>query len=162
MSNPKLIKNGGKGTVVGNLLRGIVNVGKTVSPQLKVILEAFTGSDDDFKDITSQLAEEGFDENELKFLLAELDKDKQELIEITKRWESDNESESWLAKNVRPATLVLYNVAAILFIIADSYTPFQFEVKSMWLNILISNTGIVNTAYFGSRYLEKRDDKKYK
>lgn len=162
MSNPKLIKNGGKGTFVGNLLRGIVNVGKTVSPQLKSLLEAFTGSDDDFKNITSQLAKEGFDENELKFLLAELDKDKRELIEITKRWESDNESDSWLAKNVRPATLVLYNVAAILFIIVDSYTPFQFEVEAMWLNILISNTGIVNTAYFGSRYLEKRDGKKYK
>ena len=158
--NPKLKKNGGKGTFVGNLLRGIVSVGKNVSPQFKALMDAVQGPED-FDSVLEQLTKEGFDDNELKFLMAELDKDKQELIEITKRWEADMDSSSWMAKNVRPWTLVLYNVFIIIFIAADSYTPFNFEVKNMWLNLLISNAGIVNTAYFGSRYLEKRDSKKY-
>ena len=111
--------------------------------------------------IASQLAKEGFDDNELKFLLAELDKDKAELEEVTRRWESDNNSGSWLAKNVRPLTLVLYNVATIAFIYMDSSSA-TFEVQNMWINLLIGNTSTINVAYFGSKYMEKRDNKKYK
>lgn len=159
-NNPKLKKNGGDGTLVGNLLRGIVSVGKTVSPQFKMVMDAVQGPED-FDSVLDQMKNESFDENEMKFLMAQLDKDKQELIEVTKRWEADMVSESWMAKNVRPWTLVLYNVFIIIFIGLDSYEPFAFEVKSQWLNLLISNAGIVNTAYFGSRYLEKRDSKKY-
>mgnify|MGYP003646100434 FL=1 len=158
--NPKLRKNGGKGTFMGNLLRGIVGIGKTVSPQLKSLLDAFTG-EESYTSIESQLAKEGFDDNELTFLLGELEKDKQESIEITKRWESDNRTDSWLPKNIRPLTLALYNIATIVFIYMDSKYP-EFNVKEMWITLLIGNTGMINTAYFGSKYLEKRDNKKYK
>ena len=158
--NPKRRSNGGPGTTTGNLLRGLLKIGKKVSPQLGSLIEAFTGQES-FDSIASQLAKEGFNPNELKFLLAELDKDKQELIEITKRWESDNSSDSWLPRNVRPLTLVLYNVATIVFIYMDSKYP-TFNVKEMWITLLITNTGMINTAYFGSKYLEKRDNKKYK
>lgn len=159
--NPKLKKNGGKGTFVGNLLRGIIGIGKQISPQLKSILDAFDGSDKLSDSITSQLAKEGFDENELKFLLGEFDRDKQEMTEITKRWEADTSSGSWLSKNVRPMTLVLYNVATLIFIYLDSSNA-SFDVQNMWINLLIGNTSTINVAYFGSRYMEKRDSKKYK
>ena len=154
-------KNGGKGTFVGNLLRGIIGIGKQVSPQLKSILDAFDGSDKLSDSITSQLAKEGFDENELKFLLGEFDRDKQEMTEITKRWEADTLSGSWLSRNVRPMTLVLYNVATLIFIYLDSSNT-SFDVQNMWINLLIGNTSTINVAYFGSRYMEKRDSKKYK
>lgn len=157
--NPKLRKNGGKGTFMGNLMRGVLSLGKVVSPTLSGLINTVTGKED-FISIEHQLAKEGFDDNELKFLMSELEKDKQEMVEITKRWESDNEKGSWLAKNVRPATLVLYNISLLLFIFLDSRYE-GFNVKSLWINILMSNTGIINTAYFGSRYLEKRDSKKY-
>ena len=85
--NPKLKKNGGKGTFVGNLLRGIIGIGKQISPQLKSILDAFDGSDKLSDSITSQLAKEGFDENELKFLLGEFDRDKQEILKNTNRYD---------------------------------------------------------------------------
>lgn len=160
-TNPKLIKNGGNGTVAGNILRGIIKVGKNVSPQLKAIIESVE-SIAGLNLVGDQIRLEDYTENEMAFLLQELEKDKQELIEITKRWESDNKSESWMAKNVRPWTLALYNIATVVMICLDSYEPIDFEVKSMWLNILLSNTGIVNTAYFGSRYLQKRDEIKYK
>ena len=159
--NPKLKKNGGKGTFVGNLLRGIIGIGKQISPQLKSILDAFDGSEKLSDSITSQLAKEGFDENELKFLLGEFDRDKQEMTEITKRWEADTLSGSWLSRNVRPMTLVLYNVATLIFIYLDSSNA-SFDVQNMWINLLIGNTSTINVAYFGSRYMEKRDSKKYK
>jgi hypothetical protein len=149
-----------KKTFMGRLLKGIASVGKAVSPRLAGLINAVEGPED-ILPIEHQLAKEGYSENELEFLMAELEKDKVELEEITKRWVSDNESGSWLAKNVRPFTLILYNVAVIVFIYMDSYTSLDFEVKAQWMNLLLSNTGIVNTAYFGSRYLEKRDKKKY-
>ena len=158
--NPNLRKNGGKGTLVGNLLRGLVGIGKTVSPQFRSLLDAFTG-EGSIGGIVEQLAKEGFDDNELKYLLGELDKDKIELEEITRRWVADAKSESWMAKNVRPLTLFMYNIALLSFIALDSLA-LDFNVKDMWITILLSNTGIINTAYFGSRYLQKRDDKKYK
>ena len=158
--NPKLRKNGGPGTTVGNLLRGLLKIGKKVSPQLGSLIDTFTG-EESYTSIESQLAKEGFDDNELTFLLGELDKDKSENIEITKRWESDNKTDSWLPKNIRPLTLALYNIATIVFIYMDSKYP-DFNVKEMWITLLIGNTGMINTAYFGSKYLEKRDNKKYK
>jgi len=157
--NPNLRKNGGKGTLFGNLLRGLLSVGKTISPQLGALIDGFQGGETD--SIQSQLAEEGFDDNELKFLLGELGKDKTEMEEVTKRWEADMSSDSWLSKNVRPATLWLYNISIIILVCLDSYVN-NFEVKSMWMTILLTNSGMINTAYFGSRYLEKRDTKKYK
>lgn len=160
LDNPKLRKKGGKKSFFGNLFRGILSLGKTVSPALGNLISSVTGQDD-VQAIENQLAKDGFTESELKFLLAEMEKDKQELIEITKRWESDNKDGSWLAKNVRPATLWLYNVSIIILIFLDSYID-GFVVKSQWMTLLIGNSGMINTAYFGSRYLEKRDSKKYK
>jgi hypothetical protein len=158
--NPKLKKNGGPGTKVGNLLRGLVDIGKAVSPQLKSIIDTVQGTES-FNSIESQLAKEGFDDNELKFLLTELEKDKQELVEITKRWEADMKSDSWLAKNVRPFSLLLYNIGIFTLIIMDSWVN-GFSVDNQWITILLTNSGMINTAYFGSRYLQKRDKLKYK
>jgi hypothetical protein len=160
-NNPKLIKNGGKGTFGGNLLRGVLSLGKSVSPQLKSIIEVFDGTKEGEDAISTQLAKEDFDANQLNFLLKQLDRDIAQDIETTKRWEIDMKSDSWLSKNVRPATLWLYNISIIAIIILDSALT-GFTVKSMWLTILIANSGMINTAYFGSRYLEKRDNKKYK
>ena len=42
-NNPKLIKNGGKGTNVGNALRWLVKQGKNVSPELLSLAGGITG-----------------------------------------------------------------------------------------------------------------------
>ncbi len=157
--NPNLIKNGGKGTFFGKLLRGIIDVGKKVSPQLGVLIDSFDGKDT--RPIEQQLAKEGFDDNELEYLMEQLRLDSVEIEEITKRWESDMKSDSWLPRNVRPLTLVLYNLCTLSFIALDSYLQ-DFSVDAQWISILLTNTGLINGAYFGSRYLEKRDNKKYR
>tara|TARA_R110000822_G_scaffold161_1_gene703 strand:- start:12136 stop:12624 length:489 start_codon:yes stop_codon:yes gene_type:complete len=160
-NNPNKISNGGSGTFGGKLIRGILSLGKSVSPQLKTLIEAFDGTPKGEQSIATQLSKDGFDNNELQFLLKQLDRDIAQDVETTKRWDTDMKSDSWLSKNVRPATLWLYNISIITIIILDS-SLVGFTVKTMWLTILIANSGMINTAYFGSRYLEKRDDKKYK
>ena len=40
-----------------------------------------------------------------------LEMDNNELVEITKRWQSDNNSDSSLAKNVRPLSLIFLTIS---------------------------------------------------
>lgn len=76
--------------------------------------------------------------------------------EITQRWISDNQTDSWLTKNVRPCTLVLWNVAAItMLILQGSGSGFHLD-QTLWDEVFIS-TGAVNAAYFGFREWGKRN-----
>ena len=100
-------------------------------------------------------------EQDKEIILKELEKDIAVEIEITKRWVADANSDNWLSKNVRPSICFLYTFATLIFIFCDSYFE-GFNVSEQWITILLTNTGLINTAYFGSRYLEKRDTKKYK
>jgi len=42
-----------------------------------------------------------------------LDMDVIEMQEISKRWDSDMKSDSWLSKNVRPLTLVFFSISYV-------------------------------------------------
>jgi hypothetical protein len=65
--------------------------------------------------------------------------------EVTNRWEADMASDSWLSKNVRPLTLMVFVDAGVI----------SFEVDSDWKEllkmVLITTVG----AYFGGRSYEK-------
>jgi len=73
-----------------------------------------------------------------------LDLDITEMQEVSKRWEYDLKSDSWLSKNVRPLTLVFFSIA---------------YVTGWFLNYSLDNiTGLLSlivAAYFGSRGFEK-------
>ena len=77
-----------------------------------------------------------------------------EIQEITKRWESDNLSDSWLSKNTRPLTLIFLTVSMVFLILLDSL-EIQFEVSTEWVDLLKSLLITVYVAYFGSRGVEK-------
>lgn len=83
-----------------------------------------------------------------------LEMDNNELIEITKRWESDNKSDSSLAKNVRPLSLIFLTISLIVFILLDGF-DINFGVDSGWIDLLKSLLITVYVAYFGSRGAEK-------
>jgi hypothetical protein len=83
-----------------------------------------------------------------------LEKDNNELVEITKRWESDNKSDSSLAKNVRPLSLIFLTISLIVFILLDGF-DINFGVDSGWVDLLKSLLITVYVAYFGSRGAEK-------
>jgi len=76
-----------------------------------------------------------------------LEMDNNELVEITKRWESDNKSDSSLAKNVRPLSLIFLTISLIVFILLDGF-DINFGVDSGWIDLIKSLLITVYLSYF--------------
>mgnify|MGYP006872149778 CR=1 FL=1 len=83
-----------------------------------------------------------------------LEQDMVEMQEISKRWQSDMKSDSWLSKNTRPLTLIFLTVSMVTLILLDSF-EIDFSVDSGWVDLLKSLLITVYVAYFGSRGAEK-------
>ena len=148
MANNKL-KNNGKGTFFGNLLRSLVSTGKKVSP----IFDAITGGkvSDILKSIGSS---KELTEAEKEMLVKELEQDVIEMQEITKRWQSDMLSDSWLSKNIRPLSLAFLTLTLFIYIILDSSFD-TFKIDQQWISLLGNLLMLVYGGYFGARTLEK-------
>ena len=84
-----------------------------------------------------------------------LEQDMTEMQEVTKRWESDMKSDSWLSKNTRPMALIFLSFMAIAFIWVDSHHEISFTVEQEWIELLKQLLTTVYVAYFGSRGFEK-------
>tara|TARA_R110002012_G_scaffold215042_2_gene386137 strand:+ start:296 stop:688 length:393 start_codon:yes stop_codon:yes gene_type:complete len=74
---------------------------------------------------------------------------------ITDRWKSDMNSDSWLSKNVRPLVLIFLVVCTVLMIFIDAGT-IAFTVEEKWTDLLQLVLITVIGAYFGGRSFEKR------
>jgi len=74
---------------------------------------------------------------------------------ITDRWKSDMNSDSWLSKNVRPLVLIFLVVSTVLMIFIDAGS-ISFSVEEKWTDLLQITLITVIGAYFGGRSLEKR------
>jgi len=74
---------------------------------------------------------------------------------ITDRWKSDMNSDSWLSKNVRPLVLVFLVVSTVLMIFIDAGV-LAFNVEEKWTDLLQLVLITVIGAYFGGRTMEKR------
>ena len=83
-----------------------------------------------------------------------LEQDMIELQEISKRWESDMKSDSWLSKNTRPMALIFLTISLIVFILLDGFN-LSFGIDGEWIDLLKSLLITVYVAYFGSRGVEK-------
>ena len=83
-----------------------------------------------------------------------LEQDMIEMQEISKRWQSDMVSDSWLSKNTRPMTLIFLTVSLVVFILLDGF-DIAFGIDSEWIDLLKSLLITVYVAYFGSRGVEK-------
>ncbi len=141
-------------TRVGDALRWLAKQGKKVAPDLLDIAGDVTGIDalDKLsKKIKNSKELTEFDKQMLK---EQIELDKQEFIAISKRWDADMASDSWLSKNVRPITLVFLTLSTITLIIADSVNS-PFKVDSVWVDLLKNLLITVYLAYFGSRGVEK-------
>lgn len=89
-----------------------------------------------------------------EMLLKQLELDAKEYEEISKRWQSDMSSDSWLSKNVRPLTLIYLLVVMTVLVIGDSVEN-TFKVDNVWVDLIKSLLITVVFAYFGSRGVEK-------
>jgi len=84
--------------------------------------------------------------------LAKIAADTAEQQEITKRWESDMTSDSWLSKNIRPMALIAIFVGYFLFAMMSA---FGFNATESYVQLLGQWGQIVFLAYFGGRTAEK-------
>jgi hypothetical protein len=89
--------------------------------------------------------------------LAELQADNVEAQEISKRWQADMDSDSKLAKNIRPMTLVYILTAYLVFAVGSA---FDLNVNERYVELLGQWGMLVMSAYFGGRTLEKIMDRK--
>ena len=118
--NPKLIKNGGKGTFFGNLLRGIIKTGKNIGPDILAAIA--TGNPLGIIDAISGHKELSAEDKDL--LVAEMNKDVEHERELTKRWESDNKSQDWLPRNIRPLAVLNFTLLIDIVILSSMWgTP---------------------------------------
>jgi len=74
--------------------------------------------------------------------------------QISERWKADMQSDSWLAKNVRPMVLIFLVFTTILLVFIDA-GAIKFHVEDNWVSLLELILLAVIGAYFGGRSLEK-------
>lgn len=115
--NPKLRKNGGPGTFFGNLLRSVV---KNNIPIVGDVMEAIE-SGDSTKVIKSIVNKPNLSVEEKEIMLSEIQKDVEYEKELTKRWVSDNESQDWLPRNIRPLVVANFTLLIDFVIIASQF-----------------------------------------
>lgn len=149
-NNPKLRKNGGKGTFFGNLWRSVV---KNAIPLGDTIVDAID-SGDTKKVFEAISKDKELSESQKEILLANLKQDITEMEEITKRWSSDMQSDSWLSKNIRPLSLAFLTLCLSIYIVLDSSLE-GFKIAQEWIQLLSSLLMLVYGGYFGARALEK-------
>ena len=134
-------------TRVGDFLRKLAKgdalkvVGSLVSGDIQGAIKAITN------DATMTEAER---EHALKVMQLDI----QEMESVTRRWESDNNADSFLTKNIRPLSLAFLTVTTVLLIFLDSFDA-TISVPSEWVELLKSLLLGIYIAYFGSRGLEK-------
>jgi len=90
-----------------------------------------------------------------------IEQDLVEMENVSKRWDSDMNSDSWLSKNTRPLTLMYLTLASTILIIIDSFHT-MFDVDIAWVELLKTLLITVYVAYFGSRGAEKITNNKNK
>ena len=148
-TNPKLRKNGGEGTFIGNALRKL----KDVSPALLDIVGNFVPGVGALSGLASAIIGDTDTPQQTKdILLAELQKDIAVEQEITKRWESDNKQEHWLPRLIRPMVLANYTVLVDIVILNGIWGK---PMAEMFLPLLLSLAATVTGGYFALREFGK-------
>lgn len=96
----------------------------------------------------AKLAQNG----ELAKMANETELFKSEQDNLTQRLQADMQSDSWLAKNIRPATLAYILTAYLGLAVLDGH---GFRVAESYVTLLGQWGMLVMSFYFGGRTLEK-------
>ena len=146
-------KNENGTTRVGDAIRWLAKQGKVIAPDILNVVGTITGIDG-LKSLADKINNSDLPKEDKEFLFKQLDADMREMEEVSKRWNSDMQSDSWLSKNVRPLLMIFLTVSMAVFIVVDSSLN-GFVVKDDWISLLSSLLLLVYGAYFGGRSLEK-------
>ena len=125
--------------MINNLLGGIL--GKVVDNAEGILDKVIT---------TDKEREEA--KAKIKQMLLDAEAKMQE--EVTARWKSDMESDSWLSKSIRPLVLAWLVGCTTLLIFIDAGV-IMFKVEDKWVDLLQLVLITVIGAYFGGRSYEK-------
>jgi len=138
-------------TRVGNFLKGI----KNVAPDLLNLAGNITGMDM-LKNLGKAISDDpNISEYDKETARQLLEMDMSEMEAVTKRWESDMVSDSWMSKNVRPMCLISLTLFIFFLIFTDSKENWAFEVSESYIKLMETLLVVVYIAYFGSRGVEK-------
>lgn len=91
--------------------------------------------------------------------LADIQADINEQQELTKRQQADMASDSWLAKNIRPMTLIAIISGYFIFAFMSA---FDMDTNERYVELLGQWGMLIMSFYFGGRTLEKIVDMKTK
>lgn len=91
--------------------------------------------------------------------LADIQADINEAQELTKRAQADMASDSWLAKNIRPMTLIAIISGYFIFAFMSA---FDMDTNERYVELLGQWGMLIMSFYFGGRTLEKIVDMKTK
>ena len=148
-NNPKLRKNGGPGTFLGNALRTVVDI----SPELLSIVGTVVPGVSGLSSLISKITgDKNTPQADKDLLLAAIEKDIAVEQEITKRWESDNVQEHWLPRLIRPLVLANYTILVDIVIINGIWGK---PMAEMFLPLLLSLAATVTGGYFALREFGK-------
>jgi|TARA_R110002050_G_scaffold217838_2_gene353830 hypothetical protein len=145
-------------TRVGDALRFLAKQGKQFAPELLELAGNLTGIKALEKLGDAISGDKALSQEDKDLLIQELQYDMQLETEITKRWEADLHSDSFMSKNIRPYTLAFLLICMFVFIMLDSSLE-GFKIASEWIGLL---KGLLMTAvggYFVVRSGEKMVNK---
>ena len=138
-------------TRAGKFLQGI----KGIAPSILSLAATVTGVGG-LNELASAIrSEPTLSEEDRATALEHIELDMVEMKEVTKRWESDNVSDSWLSKNIRPLVVSWLVVFVSFFALIDSIDSIGIKVEAAWITLFSTLLVTVIVAYFGSRGVEK-------
>lgn len=145
MSDKKKFKE----TTVGKLLFGAASM---INPTLGKVLSGVSSPQEALAEIGKSKIS-----NEDKIKLQQMIYEQQniEMESITRRWEADSKSDSWLSRNVRPMVLIWCIVVFSLAGILDSIESIPFHIGVTWNDTFEKVMMAVVISYFGGRSSEK-------
>ena len=151
-SNPKLRKNGGEGTNVGNALRWLVKQGKVIAPELLEAAGGITG----IKQLSALgdviRADKTLSQPDKDILLQEMENDMIEMVEVTKRLQID--SEHAITRMIRPVSYAAMFILFMSVVLLDGNLG-AFTIDKAYVPVIQSLFGTMTIFYFGSRGIEK-------
>ena len=103
----------------------------------------------------AKMAQDG----ELAKMANETDIYKTEQNNVTERWKADAATDSWLAINIRPLSLVAIFVGYFLFAFMSA---FGYDAKESYVQLLGQWGMLIMSAYFGGKTLENIMQMKHK
>ena len=147
------VLNKKKRTFFGNLWRSVV---KNNIPLGDTIVSAIDGGS--ASEVIKAISKDSKMSPEQKEIIVEgINKDIEQERELTKRWESDNNSQDWLPRNIRPLAVANFTLLIDIVILSSMWGK---PLGEAYLPLLLTMGMTVIGGYFTLREFGKNKEKK--